>query len=160
MPTTHPFTQRWMRSLIAPPRCVCFHPMRLNHVYHKCRPSLRQLHHTSPGKSPTSFFRSSVSITPINTSRCAIAPLSAATGYLPAVTISSRMSGFVPIGNTSNSSPTSFNPRLSPSGFHLSAESPWSSRATVNPPIAMVTCTSPQDSLCTNSGVDVPTWNV
>ena len=129
--------------------------MRPDYVYHKCRPSLRQSHHISPRKSPTSSFRSSTLTrkvgTPLTpTSRCAIAPLSAATGYLPAVIISSGMSCSLQVDNTTYSYPMLFDPHLRPPGFNLPITSAYAPAG--HQPI------SSQGSLCTNSGVDSPTW--
>ena len=132
--------------------------MRPNHFHDKCTPSRRQSHHIFPEKSPISSFRSSALAVVVATSRCEIAPLSAATGYLPAVTISSCASYSIPIDNTTYSYPMLFDPNLGPPGFNLPVTSPlFLHTATVHQPIAAV-WTSPQGSLCTNSGVDSLTW--
>ena len=133
--------------------CPC-HPMRPNHTCHKYRPSFRKPHHASPRKSPTSSFPSSALTVAwtLNTSRYAIALLSAATGSLPAATIFLPMSFSGPIHNTTYSSPTSFDPRLCPPGFHQPAKSPFGPQPTAG------LCRSLQGSSCTNSGVDSPTW--
>ena len=143
------------------PRCVRVHLMRPNHFHDKCTPSRRQSHHIFPEKPPISSFHSSTIVALLSavttTRRCEIAPLSAATGYLPAVTISSRMSRSFPIDNTTYSYPMLFDPHLRPPGFNLPITSSSAHPPAGHQPIAAVR-RSPRGSLCTNSGVDSPTW--
>ena len=138
--------------------CPCSSPAP-NHAYHtKCRPSLRQSCHTSPWKSPTSLFPWSTLGTSIATSSCAIAPLSAVTGWLPAAIISLQMSGSSPVHNITYSSQTSFDPQLCPPGFYLLVKSPCIPQHPTGDQQMASVWTSRQDSLCTNSGVNCPTW--
>ena len=152
--SAHILVSRWARSRTQLRYCAC-----PPHLHYKYRLSCRQCRHTSPGKSPTSLFLSSAPRTLMNTTRFAIAPLSAATGYLPAVTISLCTSASNPIGNIIYLSPTSSDPRLCPPGSRLFAQSSWSPCTTGDHTImSRRVSKSPQRSLCTNLGVNSPTW--
>ena len=137
--------------------CVLVRLLRQSRPSHKFRPHHRPPRHTSQEKSPTSSSRSSrdpmesfettLDVLP-STIHCAVAPLSAATGCLPADAISSRMSKSGPMSNIPSSSPVQFTLNQGGPGFYR----PVGSHCTLR------VYQMPQASLSTNLVVNLQTW--